>query len=126
MIEIKKVLVIDDNKNEQVFLSRALNSIYSCEVITADNGQQGLEKILMEQPDLAFLDVAMPLMDGIEMLEILRIQYSQIKIPIIALTAKSDSMTLNKLLTLNVDEYLLKPINIEQITSKMEKVLSKY
>ncbi len=122
-METSKILVIDDNKHEQLFLNRALTKLYNCEVLTADNGQMGLESILYDSPDLVFLDVAMPVMDGVEMLEVLRIQYSQIKVPIIALTAVSDSATMNKLFSLGVDEYLLKPINIEQISSKVDKFL---
>ncbi len=121
-MEIRKILIIDDNKNEQLFLTRALSRLYSCEVLTADNGQQGLEKIVMEEPDIVFLDVMMPVMDGIQMLEILRVQHPQITTPIIALTARSDGATLNKLLTLGVDEYLLKPINFEQIANKIDKI----
>ncbi len=124
-MEIKKILIIDDNKNEQLFLTRALSKLYSCEVITADNGQQGLQKIVLDNPDLIFLDVMMPVMDGIQMLEILRVQHPQITTPVIALTARSDGATLNKLLTLNVDEYLLKPINFEQIANKIDKIAGK-
>ncbi len=124
-MELRKILVIDDNKNEQIFLTRALSRLYNCEVITADNGQQGLEKIVIDNPDLVFLDVMMPVMDGIQMLEILRMQHPHVKIPIIALTAKSDGATLNKLLTLDVNEYLLKPINFEQIANKIDKIIGK-
>ncbi len=121
-MEIRKILIIDDNKNEQLFLTRALSKLYSCEVLTADNGQQGLEKIVIDEPDVVFLDVMMPVMDGIQMLEILRLQHPQITTPIIALTARSDGATLNKLLTLGVEEYLLKPINFEQIANKIDKI----
>ena len=124
-MELNKILIIDDNKNEQIFLTRALSKLYSCEVLTADNGQQGLEKIVLDNPDLVFLDVMMPVMDGIQMLEILRMQHPQIKTPIIALTARSDGATLNKLLTLDVEEYLLKPINFEQIANKIDKIMGK-
>ncbi len=121
-MEIRKILIIDDNKNEQLFLTRALSKLYSCEVLVADNGQQGLEKIVLDEPDVVFLDVMMPVMDGIQMLEILRLQHPQITTPIIALTARSDGATLNKLLTLGVEEYLLKPINFEQIANKIDKI----
>ncbi len=124
-MELNKILIIDDNKNEQIFLTRALSKLYSCEVLTADNGQQGLEKIVLDNPDLVFLDVMMPVMDGIQMLEILRMQHPQITTPIIALTARSDGATLNKLLALDVEEYLLKPINFEQIANKIDKIMGK-
>lgn len=121
----KIILIIDDNEQELKFLKRAFTNWYDCKVITAENGLVGLEKINKESPSIVFLDVAMPVMDGLQMLEKLRLYFERSDITVIALTAMSDSYTIDKIHALGVTEYLIKPISIEKIFSKLDKLLVK-
>jgi CheY-like chemotaxis protein len=120
---MKKFLIIDDNKYDQYFLFKVLSDYCPCVVLTADNGQEGLDIIQQEVPDLVFLDVVMPDMDGIEMVEKLRTYCPLFDNPIIALTAATDQNKILRLISLGVNEYLVKPVNSESIYEVLHKTL---
>jgi len=120
---MKKFLIIDDNKYDQYFLSKALSEYCPCTVLTANNGHEGLDYIQREVPDLVFLDIVMPDMDGIEMVEKLRTYCPQFDNPIIALTAATDQNKILRLISLGVNEYLVKPVNGESIYEVLHKTL---
>ena len=67
----KKILSIDDSRMVHMVVTRTLKPL-DVDVITAVNGQDGIEKAEHDQPDLILLDATMPVMDGIEALEILK------------------------------------------------------
>lgn len=82
----KKILIIDDDSTIIYIYSTVLKTANFL-IATASNGKEGLEKALSEKPDLILLDISMPLMDGLEMLEKLRQEndYGK-KVPVILLT----------------------------------------
>jgi CheY-like chemotaxis protein len=84
------VLIVDDDLELPVVMAEALaNRGYR--VVTARNGQEGLERVAEEQPQLIFLDMRMPVMDGWTFAKILRDRYGR-RIPIVVTTAAEDSM----------------------------------
>jgi signal transduction histidine kinase/CheY-like chemotaxis protein len=83
----RKVLVIEDDMMIRDMMKHMLHK-YDWEVISANNGKVGLEKVQTQQPDIILLDLMMPEMDGYEFISRLREQKQQRKIPIIVLTAK--------------------------------------
>lgn len=81
-----KILVIDD----EPFLKEMLYDIFTMagyEVVTAENGKEGLDKIYSENPDFVLLDCSMPIMDGFEVLAIIRKEARFVNLPVIMLTA---------------------------------------
>ena len=118
----KKILVIDDSQ----FFRTQINMILSnagYTVLTTGNGEEGLELVRREKPDLALLDVVMPEMDGFEVCRILRDQESNNLMPIILLTSKDDQEDKLVGLELGADDYITKPFNERELLSRIRNTL---
>lgn len=118
-----KILVAEDNTNNQLLIALVLEE-FGLDVVIVDNGKMALDEIKKEKFDLIFLDINMPVMDGVEALKYIKIheQKLSIKTPIIALTANSIKGDKEKYLKYGMDDYLSKPIrNVE-----LSKILKQY
>jgi len=114
------VLLIEDEK-EVAELYKLKLSIDGYHVITADNGQEGLEKALQEEPELIFLDIKMPGMDGFEVLKKLREDQKTKNIPVVILSNFDEQDLIEKGLTLGANEYLIKSqFSPEEISKKVK------
>ena len=102
-----KVLLIEDEK-EVAELYRLKLSLDGYEVITAENGEEGLEKALKENPELIFLDIKMHQMDGFEVLTKLRNTENTKETPVLILSNFDDQDLIEKGLTLGANEYIIK------------------
>jgi len=85
-----KILIIDDEEDFSFFLSRNLERLHIYEIITANNGKVGLKKAKQYNPDLIFLDIMMPGIDGLEVLKILKADKKTASIPVIMLTGRAE------------------------------------
>ncbi len=117
-----KILIVDD---ETDIISTVQYRLKSCkyDVVTANNGQEGLEKAAKEKPDLILLDINMPVMNGHEMLERLRSRPDLKNIPVIMLTAYSDRTDVSKAAELGISNYVTKPFDFTDLTEKILKAL---
>lgn len=117
-----RIVVIEDEKPIREGLVRILNKINSDYhvVNSAENGKEGLEKIEQERPDLIFLDIQMPDMDGLEMLK--RVREQKISVKVVILTAYSDFEYAREAISLGIENYLLKPVNLQELRKTMEKI----
>jgi DNA-binding response OmpR family regulator len=113
-----RVLVVDDEQRIVNFLNSKLKAS-GYEVLTANNGIQGLEQAQAQEPDLIVLDLLMPKMDGLEMLKELR---SFSAVPVIILTAKGAEADRIKGLQLGADDYLPKPFNPDELVARIEAI----
>ena len=113
------VLVADDNKINR-YLFQEMFMHYGLVPEMVDNGQEALNKIFSKPFDLIFLDINMPLMDGVKVLNIAKAQ--KIKTPIVALTANAMEGDREKYLEDGFDAYLSKPI----MTDALERILNQY
>jgi len=102
-----KVLLIEDEK-EVAELYRLKLSLDGYEVLTAENGEEGLEKAFSEKPELIFLDIKMPKMDGFEALKKLRSSEKTKNVPILILSNFDEQDLIEKGMTLGANEYLIK------------------
>ena len=102
-----KVLLIEDEK-EVAELYRLKLSLDGYTVITAENGEEGLEKAFSEKPELIFLDIKMPKMDGFEALKKLRSSEKTKNVPILVLSNFDEQDLIEKGMTLGANEYLIK------------------
>jgi len=109
-----KILLVDDEKDAVELLGFRLQ-VNNYEVITAYNGQEALERINAENPDLIILDIIMPVMDGFEVLRRIRNDLNTKYIPVIMLTARLDSASIFKAQELGSTSYLMKPIDIDEL-----------
>ena len=110
-----KVVIVDDEPIIVEGLSRLLPwEKYGCEVVgTAYNGNEGLEMIRKEKPDVLFSDMAMPGMDGLTMIAALKSEFPEMQISI--LTGYRDFDFCQRALRLGVVRFLLKPSNMEEL-----------
>ncbi len=117
-----KLLVVDDNEMNRDMLSRRL-SRRKHSVITAENGQQALDLIEKESFDVILLDIMMPGISGIEVLKLIRQSYSASELPVIMVTAKSDSEDVVTALKLGANDYVIKPLDFPVVLARVETQL---
>jgi serine phosphatase RsbU (regulator of sigma subunit) len=116
------ILIVDDNPaNVEIFEMRLAANNY--EVITASDGEAGLAMAKERLPDLILLDIMMPKMDGIEVCRHLRADSSLPFMPIIMVTAKTDSKDVVAGLEAGADEYLAKPVNHAALVARVKSML---
>jgi PAS domain S-box-containing protein len=121
-----RVLVVEDNFNNMLLASSLIKRVIpNVELIEAENGKIALDKIISLKPDLVFMDVQMPEMDGNESTFKLREYESKKNIKrtiVVGLTAGASIDKKDKALNSGMDDFLTKPIE----TSKLESILNKY
>jgi DNA-binding response OmpR family regulator len=116
-----KILIVDDEPNIVRTLKDRLE-MNEYDVITGSNGQEGLERAIKDQPDLILLDVIMPLMDGMEMLEALRRRPECADIAVIMLTARSQTQDIARAKSCGIEDYIVKPFDLSELLEKIENV----
>ncbi|GAB2658648.1 response regulator [Vibrio panuliri] len=109
-----KVLLVEDNAINQQIATELLHLI-GVEVVTANNGQEAVERVMSETFDIVLMDVQMPVMDGYQATIKIRETYDQQSLPIIAMTANAMAGDREKCLTAGMNEHLSKPINPNQV-----------
>lgn len=115
-----RVLLIEDEK-EVAQLYKLKLTLDGYEVIVADSGQAGLDEAFKREPDLIFLDIKMPEMDGFEVLKKLRKSPKTESIPVIILSNFDEEDLIEKGLTLGANEYMIKSqFTPEQISEKVK------
>ncbi len=122
----KKILIVDDDMSILDIYSTALR-LHEYSVCTATNGQEGLDIALVENPDLILLDIAMPVMDGLAMLQKLRKESEWGKsVPVILLTGLSADKEeiVRKVAETAPLQYIVKgSLNINQVVDRVKEVL---
>jgi DNA-binding response OmpR family regulator len=120
-----KLLVVDDNEMNRDMLSRRL-SRRGHTVVMAENGQKALELIEQQSFDVILLDIMMPGISGIEVLEIIRQSYSASDLPVIMATAKADSEDVVAALKLGANDYVIKPLDFPIVLARVQAQLETY
>lgn len=118
-----KLLVVDDVQIN-VLLLKALLGKEGYGILVANNGQEALEVIRNENPDLILLDVMMPGMDGFEVAERLKSEEFRCEIPIIFLTALDDTQSIVNGFKLGVGDFISKPFRKEELMVRIKHQLS--
>ena len=118
-----KLLVVDDVQTN-VLLLKALLSKEGYGILVANNGQEALEVIRNENPDLILLDVMMPGMDGFEVAERLKSEEYRCEIPIIFLTALDDTQSIVNGFKLGASDFVSKPFRKEELMVRIKHQLS--
>ena len=117
-MSIKKILVIDDSPTERHVLVEILNK-GGYDIITAESGEEGLEKARAEQPDLILMDVVMPGLNGYQATRTLTRDESTKHIPVIVCTSKGQETDKIWGLRQGAHDYMTKPINGDELLMKI-------
>lgn len=122
----KKILVVEDNEDNRHILVYRLRKIGDFDILEATHGEEALNIIATNPPDLMFLDLKLPVLDGWETARRIRAMEGPIRnLPIIALTAQAMVGDEEKALAAGCDDYIAKPIVDSNIVKeKLEKLLA--
>ncbi|WP_425448373.1 Na-translocating system protein MpsC family protein [Dethiothermospora halolimnae] len=116
-----KVLLVEDEDSAREelarFIKRRVGKLY-----TAKNGKEGFEEFSKYKPDIVITDLKMPIMDGLEMIKLIRDKGYDCSI--IILSALSDSETILKAVDIGIVKYVVKPINTEELIENIEAIAS--
>jgi DNA-binding response OmpR family regulator len=123
MSDKKKILCIEDEK-EMIDLMRLILERRGFDFVGAEGGEEGLDKIRAEKPDLILLDLMMPGVDGWEVYRQLKADQELKATPVIVVTAKAQSI--DKVLGLHiarVEDYITKPFGPQELLESINRVL---
>ena len=120
--EIPAILVVDDNQQNLELLQAYLEDI-ECNTISAYDGQQALEIISKEPPDLILLDVMMPKMSGFEVCRRIKNDPKTADIPVIMVTALNKFGDIERGINSGTDDFLSKPINKLELLTRVKTML---
>ncbi|GMT49539.1 MAG: response regulator [bacterium] len=121
----KKILIVDDEPQIRILLEQTLEDFEDSgvEILTAENGKEGLELIESERPNLVFLDVMMPEMNGFDVCHTVKMKLKLKDIYIVLITAKGQEFDKQKGKEVGADEYKTKPFDPDEIVKLAGKVL---
>ena len=119
-----KILIVDDEPFNVDYLAQELEET-NCQTVTAVNGQDALDKVQAESPDLILLDIMMPVMDGFEALARLKASSCTRDIPVIVISANNDLGNIVKGIQLGAEDYLPKPFEPVLLHARISSSLEK-
>ena len=122
----QKLLIVDDESHIRMLIEQTLEDLEDegVELLFAENGEQALELIQEERPNLVFLDVMMPKMNGMEVCHKVKKELQLDGVYIILLTAKGQEVDRQKGLDMGADRYMTKPFDPDEMLSVAEEVLN--
>ena len=121
----QKLLIVDDESHIRMLIEQTLEDLEDegVELLFAENGAEALEIIQEEEPNLVFLDVMMPKMNGMEVCQKVKKELNLAHVYIILLTAKGQEVDRQKGLEMGADRYMTKPFDPDEMLSVAEEVL---
>lgn len=118
----KRILIIEDSEVNRR-LMRDVLLYHGFEVIEASNGKKGIELALKQRPDLILLDMQMPVMDGFEVLRVIRNNPDLRGIKIITVTSFAMVGDKERILKAGADDYIAKPIDTRELPKRIKMML---
>jgi two-component system alkaline phosphatase synthesis response regulator PhoP len=121
----QRVLIVDDEPHLRLLLQQSLEELEDegIDLLTAQDGEEALDKIKSEKPNLVFLDVMMPKMNGFDVCNQVKNVLKIEDIYIIMLTAKGQEIDRQKAVNVGADIYLTKPFDPDEVLEKAKEVL---
>ncbi|MEO5889817.1 MAG: response regulator [Ferruginibacter sp.] len=125
MLKTKRILLIDDDADDQLYFRDAiseLNKPLECEI--ANNGLEAIEQMnVPPPPDLIFLDLNMPVMNGYECLAYLKKEDRYKDIPVVIFTTSQNEIDIERTRKLGAKLFFTKPSNFDTLCAKLDKIL---
>jgi len=124
MIQQKRLLVIDDSESNTLLIRSLFEEKGGYQVDVIRQSSKTSEYFKKHHPDLIILDLMMPHVDGFQILTMVRTDQKLKDIPIIVVSAWNDSENIQKSLELGANDYISKPINLEDLIKRVERFLT--
>jgi two-component system chemotaxis response regulator CheY len=118
-----RILIVEDSPTMRQLLVFALKRIKGAELVEARDGMDGLRKVTSDHFDLALVDINMPVMDGLKLISLIRVEESLKDMPIVVITTEGAKEDRERALSLGADEYLTKPIQANRVLSVAKSML---
>ncbi len=119
-----KILIAEDERDIRELVTFTLN-FAGYEVVAASNGEEAIQLVEREMPDLVILDVRMPRMTGYEACALIKNNPKTAHIPVVFLSAKGQEAEIQTGLQAGADEYLLKPFAPDQLIAHVQRMLAR-
>ena len=121
-MDLYRIILVDDEEEVRKSIIRKIDwtAVGFAVVGDAENGEDALEKIENLEPDVVLTDIRMPYMDGLTLAERIRQKYPSMKIVIFS--GYDDFEYAKQAIKLNVTEYILKPVNVEELTAILKRI----
>ncbi len=113
------ILVVDDNPDNRDLLSRRLQR-KGYVAVTVGDGEAALQALAGQGFDAVLLDIRMPGMDGLECLRQIRLSYTKVVLPVIMVTAETDSSSVVRAMQLDANDYVTKPLDFPVVLARLE------
>ena len=118
-----RILIVEDSPTMRQLLVFALKRMKDVEIVEAQDGMDGLRKVTGNEFDLAFVDINMPVMDGLKLISLIRGEENLASIPICVITTEGAKEDRDRALSLGANEYLTKPIQANKVLAVAKSLL---
>jgi CheY-like chemotaxis protein len=117
-----KVLVADDHEPIRAALKRLLTQQFDCTIIEAADGLEALDAVSRYDPTFALIDVDMPYVSGLEVLQSLRASPLYAAMPVTIISGQNDEATVREMISLGITDYLAKPLRSERVVARLSRM----
>jgi CheY-like chemotaxis protein len=122
--EAKKILIVDDDRASRVLMRTMLQALGEpCSISEASGGQQALRMIEKDRPDIVFLDILMPDLDGVSICSKLKHDFETRDIKILMVTARRDERMVRASLLAGADDYISKPFTQGRLLQAFRRLM---
>lgn len=121
---MSKILIVDDNRASRDLIRAILKSV-PCEMLEAKHGQEALDLIHQERPDLVLLDIDMPVLDGLSVIRKIRQEPGLANLPVIAVTSFAMQGERDKAMAAGFTGYITKPVRAVALRHEVQQLLGR-
>ncbi len=119
----QRILIVEDSPTMRQLLTFALNRLKGVDIVEAGDGMDGLRKVTSDHFDLVFVDINMPVMDGLKLISLMRGDESLQETSICVITTEGASEDRERAISLGANEYLTKPIQANKVLAVAKSLL---
>jgi two-component system chemotaxis response regulator CheY len=121
----QRILIVEDSPTMRQLLVFALKRLKGIEIVEAQDGMDGLRKVTSDRFDLAFVDINMPVMDGLKLISLIRGEEGLAFMPICVITTEGAKEDRERAIALGANEYLTKPIQANKVLAVAQGLLKR-
>jgi two-component system chemotaxis response regulator CheY len=120
-----RILIVEDSPTMRQLLGYAMRRRKDIEVVEAHDGMDGLRKLAEDDFSLALVDISMPVMDGLKLIQMIRADATLQQLPIAVVTTEGAKEDRERALALGANAYLTKPVQAQRVLETVEALLAK-